>query len=321
MHLFWHKNANVKWTRARGAVGAFLVAVRCQNAGELFVAAGNSRHFAKAYHGECVRVCTLLSGVQSMVRRLRTTQPLTVSKKNRLYITEKKTRVAYLPTSCQLFSNCVRPGENVFSAFACKFDTGILAVGSCSVFDEFTCRFSRTSVCRGSFFFPKSFFTIFFRGHRTVFWREDLQVASCHHPPAMRAWTLTSEFLSEIRTVSIKNILYMTEKKTRVAYLPTSCQLFSNCVRPGENVFSAFACKFDTGILAVGSCSVFDEFTCRFSRTSVCRGSFFFQSLSLPFSSVVIERSFDGRICRWRAAIIHLQCGRELWIRNFFLGA
>ena len=46
-------------------------------------------------------------------------------------------------------------------------------------------RVSRTSVCRGSFFFRKSFFTIFFRGDRTIFWREDLQVASCFHPPAM----------------------------------------------------------------------------------------------------------------------------------------
>ena len=33
---------------------------------------------------------------------------------------------------------------------------------------------------------------------------------------------------------------------------------------------------------------------------------------------MVIERSFDGRICRWRAAIIHLQCRRELWLQSFF---
>ena len=105
------------------------------------------------------------------------------------FLWRRNTRVAYLPTSCQRFPNCVRPGENFFIAFACKFDTGILAVGSCSVFDEFTCRFSRTSVCRGGFFF-KSFFTIFFYGDWTIFWREDLQVASCHHPPAMPAWTL-----------------------------------------------------------------------------------------------------------------------------------
>ena len=193
------KNANVKWTRAGGAVGAFLVAVRCRKtvAGELFVAAGNSRHFARAYHGECVRVCTLLSGVH-----------------------------------WAWFEGCEQPN---------------------------------LSRCR-------------------------------------------------------KRIGFIWRKKNPSSILANgcSCQLFPNCVRPGENVFSAFSCKFDTGILAVGSCSVFDEFTCRFSRTSVCRGSFFFQSLSLPFSSVVIERSFDGRICRWRAAIIHLQCGRELWLRNFF---
>ena len=47
-------------------------------------------------------------------------------------------------------------------------------------------------------------------------------------------------------------------------------------------------------------------------------GEAFFLSLSLPFSSMVIERSFDGRICRWRAAIIHLQCRRELWLQSFF---
>ena len=115
-----------------------------------------------------------------------------------------------------------------------------------------------------------------------------------------------------------KRKCFLWRRNTRVAYLPTSCQRFPNCVRPGENFFIAFACKFDTSILAVGSCSVFDEFTCRFSRTSVCRGGFFFLSLSLPFSSMVIERSFDGRICRWRAAIIHLQCRRELWLQSFF---
>ena len=58
-------NANVKWTHAGDAVRAFLVAVSCPKTvpGEKFVAAGDSRHFARAYHGECVRVCTLLSGV------------------------------------------------------------------------------------------------------------------------------------------------------------------------------------------------------------------------------------------------------------------
>ena len=58
-------NANVKWTHAGDAVRAFLVAVSCPKTvpGEKFVAAGNSRHFARAYHGECMRVCTLLNGV------------------------------------------------------------------------------------------------------------------------------------------------------------------------------------------------------------------------------------------------------------------
>ena len=90
-------------------------------------------------------------------------------RKGKCFIWRRNTRVAYLPTSCQRFPNCVRPGENFFIAFACKIDTSILAVGSCSVFDEFTCRFSRTSVCRRGFSFSKVFLY-----HFLLWWLNDL---------------------------------------------------------------------------------------------------------------------------------------------------
>ena len=67
-----------------------------------------------------------------------------------------------------------------------------------------------------------------------------------------------------------------------------SASSVGSCVRPSKKrFFTDFACKFDTGILAVNSNIVFDKFTDSFSRTSVCRGNFlfsFFETLSLPFS-------------------------------------
>ena len=63
------REVNSCWIRS----GVFLVAVT-ELPEEQFLAAGNSRHFARAYRGECVRVCTLLSGVHGgMIRMLRTT--------------------------------------------------------------------------------------------------------------------------------------------------------------------------------------------------------------------------------------------------------
>ena len=118
----------------------------------------------------------------------------------------------------QLVGCCVHPGEEILYQIH-LFDTDILAVDSCSSSTNLLTDFQLCQFCSDSFYFifETLFYHFLHHGDRTISWLEDPQVLCCQHRPVsivfcrgirisliidlrtLPTWTLTSEFLLEIR--------------------------------------------------------------------------------------------------------------------------